>query len=862
VSLIEHDEFLNSVYHIARKGGVEIDLQLRALLRLGCDRFGMDIGVITHVEGDSFSILASHEPDSDHFPEGKKDSLEGTACAMVIKDGGLVCIDNTSDGMKAIKSVPIPFVRYVGIPVRVDGQIIGTLCFFRTQHREEVDEHIGEEQIGILMLVTAALIERRLHLDSEQQLRQVASIVECSEDAIFTESLDRVILSWNAAAERLTGYSAQEIIGKSANIMYPGGDGDYVNRLMEKVARGQRTDSIDAVHIRKDGKHINTSFNLSPIRDKDGQVVAASVVVRDIDERIRVQEALAKSEQRYALAARGSNDGLWDWDMVTNEVYYSPRLKSILGYGEDEIAPTIEAWTDLILDADMSQFNANLAIHLAGRAEQLYNEHRVVTRGGEERWVLCRGVAVRDDQGQALRIAGSLTDITRQKHAEAELINQARQDKLTGLPNRLLFTEVLHAALARSRRNSTYKFAVLFLDFDRFKVINDSLGHEYGDMLLINIAQQLRVQLRTVDTAARIGGDEFVVLLDGIDGLGGAIEVAERLLSTFSSPHSLGGHEVMSTASIGIVTSDGDYSKPDEMIRDADTAMYQAKAAGRARYVVFDEQMHAKALQRLNLEKDMRKAIVLRQMWIAYQPIVSLENGTLRGFEALLRWDHPELGPIGPEEFISIAEETGEIVTIGDWVLDQACRQLVAWKKAYPAADDLFMNVNISKRQVVQPDVAANLSGIFEASGVVPGDIRLEITESVIMDERSEITPVLNNIRSLGVQLAMDDFGTGHSSLSCLHRFPINVLKIDHECIKNMEQQIEYTAVIQAIVTLAHALGISVVAEGLDSADQVAQLQALECDLAQGYYFSKPLTVQAATEHIINAPHHHRRRSA
>ncbi len=858
LSLLEHAEFLNSVYQIAGKGGLGLEHQLRGLLELGCARFGMDIGLISSVDDDSFTVLASYETGSNHLPKGKTLTLKGTACEIVVEQDCLVRIHVTNENREQFKNTPFSFSQYAGIPIRIDSHVIGTLCFLRLEPREEVDTSINEDQIGILMLISAGLIERKLHLDTEHQLSQIATIVECSEDAIFTESLDRVILTWNASAEQLFGYTAEEAIGQSTAIMYPPGEGAFVNAMMEKIGRGQRTDSVEVVNIRKDGSRVNTSFNLSPIRDKDGRVVAASVVVRDIDERKQAQEALARSEQRYALAAKGSNDGLWDWDLISNEVYYSSRWKSILGYEADEIEPKIESWTDLIRAEDTAQFNADLALHLSGRTENFSNEHCIITRDGEERWLLCRGLAVRDEDGRAIRIAGSVSDVTRQKHAEAALIKQAQHDKLTGLPNRALLTEVLRSAIARSKRNNGYKFAVLFLDFDRFKVINDSLGHEYGDMLLINIAQQLRVELRTVDTAARLGGDEFVVLLDGIDGLSGAIDVAERLLKTFGTPHSLAGHDVMSTASIGIVTSDGGYTKPDEIIRDADTAMYQAKAAGKARYVVFDEQMYAEALQRLNLEKAMRKAIALGQMWVAYQPILSLEDGALRGFEALLRWDHPELGSVEPEKFIEIAEESGDIVEIGDWVLRQACSQLVTWKKTLPDANGLFMNINVSKRQMAQPDIVENLASIFQDTGIDPQYVKLEITESVIMDDRREITPVLDEIRSLGVQLAMDDFGTGHSSLSCLHRFPIDVLKIDREFIMNLEQQIEYTAVIQAIVILAHTLGISVVAEGLETVEQVAQLQALECDSAQGYYFSKALPAQEAGQYIVDVQSHRR----
>lgn len=852
------DQFWSDVYRTACGEGGGYLQRLEALLKIGCQRFDMDVGVLTRVIEDRFEVIASYEPGGEIFTPGRTFQVSGSACARVVAEDGVLYINASKDDMSAYRNVPIAFSEYAGLAVRIDGQIIGTLCFFRQRQRDAPVNPVSEGRMGILMLTIAAVIERKLHMDSEREIRRIAAIVEHSEDAIFTESLDRVITSWNRSAEVLYGYGAQEAIGQSAGLLYGDRDDATITPLLEKIRRGERTQSLDAVHTRKDGSTVNVSLNLSPIRDPDGRITAVSVSARDIDERKRAEQALAQSEQRYALVVKGSNDGLWDWDLATNEVYYSPRWKTIMDRGEQELPPCITSWTDLIHTADIAQFRADLALHLAGLTDKLNNEHRVVIRDGEERWVLCRGVAVRDDAGQAVRIAGSVSDITRQKQSETALIQQAHHDKLTGLPNRALFTEILRTSLERTKRNRTYKFAVLFLDFDRFKVINDSLGHEYGDMLLTNIAQQLRVQLRTVDTAARLGGDEFVVMLDGIDGPGGAIEVAERLLTTFAKPQSLGGHDVISTASIGIVISGDNYTRSEELIRDADNAMYQAKASGKARYVVFDEQMHAKALQRLNLEKDMRKAVALGQMRLAYQPIVSLESGRLMGFEALLRWDHPELGPVSPDQFIQIAEETGEIVALGTWVLNQACRQLVVWNRAHPGSESLFMNINVSKRQIAQPNIVNVLSEVFQHTGVNPGDVKLEITESVIMDNRHGITPVLDAIRALGVRLAMDDFGTGHSSLSCLHSFPIDVLKIDREFIKNMEQRIEYTAVIQAIVTLAHTLGISVVAEGLETAEQVAQLQALECDHAQGYYFARPMTPAQADSYIARQNQHKR----
>jgi diguanylate cyclase (GGDEF)-like protein/PAS domain S-box-containing protein len=851
--LSNHCNFLESLYHTASKPCAGYEQQLQALLKIGCERFGMDIGLVTDVHSDTYEVLAAHETGSNLFPTGEAFELANTICARAMNSDQVLYLDSSDAVAMRGLEVPIDFLLYTGAAIRINGQAFGTLCFIRQEPHEITAKEISADEVGILMLIIAAIIERNLHLQSEQKIQQIASIVETSDDAIFTENFDRLITTWNKSAEKLYGYSAEQIIGKPSRQLYPEDEGQLVEPMLKSVQRGERTSAVELVHLRRDGSTVNISMNLSPINGPDGKVIAVSVVVRDIDERKRAEQALAHSEERYALAATGSNDGLWDWDLLTNQVYFSPRWKSILGYEEYEIGQTPEAWTDLIDTCDATQFHADLAFHLAGQTEHLHNEHRVTTKSGEQRWVLCRGVAVRDKQGVSVRIAGSLTDISKQKMSEKALLQQAQHDKLTSLPNRALFTEILRTALARSKRSADYKFAVLFLDFDRFKVINDSLGHEFGDMMLINIAQQLRVQLRTVDTAARLGGDEFVVFLDGIDGISGAIEVAERLLTRFSKPHNIRGHEVISTASIGIVTSDGEYRRPDELIRDADTAMYQAKASGKARYVVFDEQMHAKALQRLHLEKDLRKAISLGQMWVAYQPIVDLEDGTLRGFEALLRWDHPELGPVGPDQFIVLAEETGEIVALGDWVLKQACQQLVDWKRDHSCASDLYININISKRQVAQPDVVKKLVQLFNNTGINPCDVKLEITESVIMDDRHGITPVLDEIRSLGVQLAMDDFGTGHSSLSCLHQFPINVLKIDREFIMNMEQRIEYTAVTQAIISLAHTLNISVVAEGIETPAQVAQLQALECDTAQGYYFSKPLNAKDAGEFILNS---------
>ena len=452
------------------------------------------------------------------------------------------------------------------------------------------------------------------------------------------------------------------------------------------------------------------------------------------------------------------------------------------------------------------------------------------------------------------------------KAAMSELEVAASTDKLTGLPNRAILMERLQQVMKRSNRDGS-RFAILFLDFDRFKLVNDGLGHNVGDQLLMSIAERLKENLRAGDSAARVdaddsdnlsarlGGDEFVILLDRIKDVQDATLVAERIQKSLEAPHKIGRYEVTSTASIGIVTSELEYDSADEMLRDADIAMYRAKAAGGARHQVFDRAMHHEAVIRLELESDLRHALQHEQFRLVYQPIIDLRTSLAVGFEALIRWDHPERGVISPIDFIPMAEETGLIVPIGGWVLLEACQQLKQWQEQFPRESPLCMNVNISKRQLIQTDLVKTLQNVLRTTRIEPHTLKLEITETAIMDNLNEFNPVLQRVRACGVYLCIDDFGTGHSSLSCLHEFSIDVLKIDRSFLINMKENRAYAAVTQAIVTLAQNLGMDVVAEGVETPQQVAQLQALEADYAQGYYFAKPLPPEEAAAYLQNQHH-------
>ena len=446
-------------------------------------------------------------------------------------------------------------------------------------------------------------------------------------------------------------------------------------------------------------------------------------------------------------------------------------------------------------------------------------------------------------------------DITERRQAQEQLLHNAFHDGLTGLPNQALFMARLELALERAQGQSDYLFAVLFLDLDRFKVVNDSLGHMVGNQLLINISRKLESLLSSIDTVARFGGDEFIILLENIIDISTAIHTAERIQKELTLPFNLNEHEVFTSASIGIALSSQGYDQPGHLLRNADTAMYRAKTLGKARYVVFDTTMHEHASELLQLETALRRAVKREEFELYYQPIVSLVTGRMIGFEALVRWNHPLRGLIFPMEFIPVAEETGMIIPIGQWVLQEACQQMHTWHARFPTTPPLIISVNISAKQLTQPDLIKQINQVLLHTGLHAHSLKLEITESVLIDNTESAIAILAQLRALNIDLQMDDFGVGYSSLSYLHSLPINTLKIDRSFISNIGIRGENLEIVQAIVTLAHSLNMDVTAEGIETAEQLAQVRALQCDRGQGYFFSKPLKSEAVDVLLATKPH-------
>ena len=720
-----------------------------------------------------------------------------------------------------------------------------------------IDGRIQYEEVRVVpysddevLLLVRDISDRQLALNQLQQSEQrFRHAIEVAPFPIMIHAEDGAVLQINSVWTELTGYKHADIPRIQDWIERAYGERQPMVQagIEQRYSLGDRQGEGEFTITTHQGKQCIWQFSSAPLESLlDGRRVMISMAV-DVTERRQAEIALRDSEARLRLVTENMSDLVCLHHPDGRYLYVTPSSQSLLGYCPDEL-----------IGQDVYEF-----VHPEDR-DYIREETHPVVRSGEPRSIIYRMrrntgeylwletiiQPIWDDNGQVLHLQTTSRDVSDRVRAEEQLKHDALHDGLTGLPNRNLLLERLELVLKRAKRHPDVKFTVLFLDLDNFKVINDSLGHSVGDTLLLAVANQLKTFIRETDVAARLGGDEFVLLIEDIDGLTEAIAIAKRILEALKVPFSINERDVFTSASIGILSWDGRHRTAEDLLRDADLAMYRAKQNGREQYAIFNPNMHLQAMQRLQLENELRRGLENREFVLYYQPIISLTTGGLKGFEALIRWQHPERGLILPGEFIPIAEETRLIVPIGRWILQTACAQMAVWQTQFPQ-QTLWISVNLSAQQL-QPKLLEHLDEALSQSNVPGGQMVLEITESMLVQNLEATDSLLKQLKNREVHLSIDDFGTGYSSLSYLHRLPADALKIDRTFVSPSAYDARNQAIAESIVALSNLLELKAIAEGIETFKQLEWLQSIDCELGQGNYFSPPVPVEQATE-LINA---------
>jgi diguanylate cyclase (GGDEF)-like protein/PAS domain S-box-containing protein len=743
-------------------------------------------------------------------------------------------------------------LTYLAVPLRCYGLFSAALVVTDEAPRQWLpDEIVGLQDIASLaesMLAATPIVEP----DYSEQLAQLEAserrfrkVFAEAAVGVITTALDGRFLQVNRAFCQITGYSERELRGTNILEITHFEDveksADRYRQLIEDMIPYFH---METRYVRFDGRIVPAELSSSLACDDDGRPLYVIGLVQDLSERKVAEAMLRENEQRYRSLFYHNPDAVFSLDPRGTCLSANPACEEITGYKVDEILRS--PLSKLVVREDLPSTLRHIVRTARGDAQSF--EIGIIRKSGERARLRITTLPIIVD-GEIVGIYGIAKDETDRRNLEEQLAHQAFHDALTRLPNRNLFLDRLQHALARAGRSQTL-LAVLFLDLDNFKVINDSLGHDVGDQLLMSVAARLSAAMRDDDIAARLGGDEFILLLEGISDVSEAERVAQRIHDILKAPFTIGRREVFVTSSIGIAIGSSPDDRPDDLLRNADVAMYGAKRNGRACYEVFDPEMHTSAVQRLEFEQDLRQAIEHHAFRVHYQPKLDIATGEIVELEALIRWQHPERGIILPGEFIPLAEETGLIVPIGQWILREACHQLRRWQIAYPEEAPRQVSVNLSTVQLRLPTLIDDVAAVLHETGLDPNCLSLEITESAVMHDPELAMGTLSALKALGVRLAIDDFGTGYSSLSYLKRFPVDLLKIDQTFIGELGSADENSVIVGVTIRLAHALGMRVVAEGVEAPEQLNRLRELNCDLAQGYHISHPLPASAIEQFI------------
>lgn len=652
---------------------------------------------------------------------------------------------------------------------------------------------------------------------------------------------------WNLKLETLLSYTAEELMGKPIQELVAEEDHAILRSVTQEIEAG-KTASGELNLLAKNGSRLPILVTGARTEVPNEHCYAVGVGVEISDYRAAAV-ALKKSEEEYRTLVEAFPDAVMVFDASRHLLYMNSVLKAHLGEqisllkGEWKDSPIFDHEDIIAADKALTEFIETGQQHMHGP------ETHLITPDGQGRWFDL--VFARTQYNGQAAVLVITRDITEQKRVEARLLHDALHDHLTGLPNRALLMDRIKQAIERQKRYPESQFAVLYMDLDRFKDVNDSLGHGDGDQLLIAVARRIQDCLRGCDTLARLGGDELVVLLSEVEGIEEAERVAEQIQEQLKHPVELHGLQVVTSASIGVVLCSASRCNPEEILRDADIAMYRAKESGKARHQVFNVSMHNRVFSRLHMENDLRRALTDNELEIHYQPIISIDSGKLLGFEALARWTHPTRGVIPPSEFIPLAEDSLLIIPLDRWMLLNACKKMREWQDRHPRLKKCKINVNLSGKQFAQPDMLEMIQSVLNQSGLPADCLCIEITESVIMENLEQANQILQQIQQMGVRIDIDDFGTGFSSLTYLFQLPVNTLKIDHSFVRNLGKDARTTEVVRAIVTLAHHMEIDVVAEGVETQQQQNLLRDMRCDQCQGYYFARPMSLEAVEAYLL-----------